>query len=199
MICKVDAQSFDFMLCLVVTVFCIGGSDNIQFYNDVWKQADRESEWQSLGSAPWGLRESFSAATYNDQIWVMGGLNGLSGPLQGQALNDIWNYEPSSNKWSLFKHEGINSGHAPWLVRGFFKSAVFLDRLWIIGGVGNDGHIINDIWSFTNYTSQWKQEESGVWSNRQKFAAATFGPQQFWIMGEISSSVKDLSGLACVC
>lgn len=108
--------------------------------NDVWFSTDGARWERATESASWSARNHHAALEYGGRIWVLGGW-GLSGAQEGN-LNDVW-----SSTDGVTWHPA--TAQAPWLPRNGHTSAVFQNKMWILGGWSHfiDGASVNDLWS----------------------------------------------------
>src|SRR6185295_9645133 len=103
-----------------------------QAFNDVWSSPDGVHWTEATPAAPWRARIWFSAATYRDHMWVMGGWSKPSG-----NWNDVW-YSKDGKNWSELKTDAV------WSRRHEQSLYVFQDKLWIIGG--HAAPLTNSVW-----------------------------------------------------
>lgn len=90
---------------------------------------------------------------------------GLDGPLAAdRVLGATWERAAAGAHWSS------RDGHA---------SAVFHDRLWILGGWDVGG--LSDVWSSPD-GAEWRQEPVAPWPRRKAHAAAVFH-DRLWVLG----------------
>ncbi len=107
-----------------------------------------------------GSRESATAWTYNNKLYLFGGLGkGISGGFGN--LNDLWEFNPASNSWlwsngpNTINSATITSGSPNSIRPGSRQNAVsFVDNdiVYILGGYGYDGSgnlgYLNDLWCY---------------------------------------------------
>lgn len=121
---------------LWVTGGYVGGSSDV---NDVWKSADGQTWIQVLAdnasppSTQFSRREGHRLEAYNGALWLLAGENRTP-----TYFNDVWTSTDGST-WSQ------PAAVPPFPVRAYLSSAVFNNRLWILGGVGSGGYL-NDVW-----------------------------------------------------
>ncbi|MFN0274341.1 MAG: LamG-like jellyroll fold domain-containing protein [Chitinophagales bacterium] len=97
------------------------------FYNDVWNTEDGIT-WNLINAqAPWIGRQYHEVASYNDQLWVIGGYDGNGN------RNDVW-FSPDGITW----HELKNT---PWPPRHASAVTEYDSSLWVISG-----NMWNDVW-----------------------------------------------------
>lgn len=131
------------------------------------------------GNIPGGRAYSASWVDSSGNFWLFGGqgfdVNGAPG-----CLNDLWEFNPSTGKWTWIAGNNTTStsisvcGHAgvygtvgvPAIQNtpgGRSKAASWTDKdghLWLFGGLGLDSQgnpgLLNDLWEFDPLTSEWK-------------------------------------------
>jgi N-acetylneuraminic acid mutarotase len=125
----------------------------------------------AAGNTPGGRSSSATWTDGNGNFWLFGGEGFDSNDNQG-ALNDLWEFNPSTSQWmwmggsNIANPSGVygtlgtpaagnvpggRSGLVAWIDKG--------GHLWVFGGygfdsAGNSGNL-NDIWEFNPSTSQW--------------------------------------------
>lgn len=87
--------------------------------------------------APWYSRYGHSLDVLDTNGDDVEDIMVLIGGYEPVESNDVW-ISPNGTTW-LF------AGHAPWPARAYHATAVFLGKLWIIGGTP----LTNDVWSGT--------------------------------------------------
>jgi len=184
-----------------------GANGSQGLLNDLWKFDPSTNEWAwmdgsstpaysgglpgvygilgtpAVGNIP-GSRDFASSWTDGSgNLWLFGGdgydANGIFGP-----LNDLWQFDPSTNKWTWVS--GSSTLNSVNCVNGFeicghagvygtlgtpaagntpgsrWSSASWTDgsgHLWLFGGWGLDAngndYLLNDLWEFSPSTSEW--------------------------------------------
>ena len=101
-----------------------GGTDGVQWFNDVWTFDPRPNSWSQLdciGYIP-QPREGHSAALVNDVMYIFGGRT-----QEGDDLGDLAAFRISSRRWYTFQNMGPSpsprSGHS---MTAFDKQIVVL-------------------------------------------------------------------------
>ena len=130
-------------------MWIVGGDCNQGHYqNDVWRSSDG-ADWELMcDPVPWGPRVLHYTAVHDGRIWVMGGQTIPQFADEEEIFfNDVWN-SVDGRTWNRVAE------NAPWVERGMIGgSAVFQDRIWILGGGTYDTPRIdrrlmyNDVWS----------------------------------------------------
>jgi len=118
-------------------IYVLGGGNYVPQYhakNDVWSSTDGRNWTQVTGAAPWHPRLWFSAVTYRDRLWVLGG----------------WSNEPSKNWGDVWYSRDGRAWHELqtaecWKARHEHSAYVFQDKLWVAGGHAQP--LSNEVWS----------------------------------------------------
>lgn len=160
-------------------LWIFGGSENYYFgdekslKNDVWVSKDGKSWTRVLENAPWAPRAYHQVAVFKGKLYLMAGGNYTPAY---QARNDVWVSEDGKN-WKQLTEK------APWHERLWFTSAVYRDRLWILGGWSNSpSKNWDDAW-YTEDGVKWTQYKSGqAWKERHAQATFVFD-DKLWIGG----------------
>lgn len=174
------------------------GGDPLQghYQPDVWSSEDGKNwRWENRGNpAPWGQRVLFYTVVFHDKIWVMGGQKlPPFAPGPEEAYRDIWNSSDGV-------HWGKVEPRKPyWLPRGIIEgSAVFKDRIWILGGgvYETPGHpdrlSYNDVWSSSDGVEWTRHLESAPWAPRTYHSVAVFDGELWVLQGFLEQ--MDVSG-----
>jgi N-acetylneuraminic acid mutarotase len=175
------------------------GLNNFGGFNDLWEFSPSTNEWAWMGGSatppPGGGQPGVygtlgtpaagnipggrnSAASWTDSgghFWLFGG-GGADAGSNGGYLNDLWEFNPSTNQWawmggsSAIAIQPANSGVYGTLGTpspgnspgGRLRAANSIDskgNLWLFGGwgqdsAGNSGDL-NDVWEFNPSTNEW--------------------------------------------
>jgi hypothetical protein len=136
-------------------------------------------------SAGWSKRCGQGAVVFNNELWVMGGLDSvLSSSTKGHLFNDVW-HSTDGTSWSLA------TDSAAWPRRVLPTCLVFGGKMWVIGGVtpgASPGTVTlaNDVWSSTDGTQWTKATDSAGWHPRVGQAGVVFD-SLMWVMGGADS------------
>lgn len=112
------------------------------------------------------------ASTWRDvagNLWLLGGLG--MGASQYGFLNDLWKFEPASNKWTWMKGDNepdqlpvygiVNTSAAGNKPGGIYSGISWVDgsgKFWLFGGYGQGGDgvgLLNTLWSYDPASNQW--------------------------------------------
>lgn len=161
-------------------MWLLGGIENYYFgdakslKNDVWSSADGKTWELATADAGWSPRAYHQAAVFNGRIYVFGGGNYTP---EYHAVNDVW----SSEDGVTWREE---TAAAPWPPRLWFSSAVYRDRLWMIGGWSKTPteRNLGDVWT-TKDGKSWTQLKSNViWKERHEHSVFVF-QDKLWLAG----------------
>jgi len=104
----------------------LGGGNYVPEYhalNDVWCSDDGVTWTEVTPKAAWSPRIWFSAVTYRDRMWVLGGWS--KNPEQNWG--DVW-HSKDGKDWQQLKSDVC------WKARHEHSAFVFQEKLWIAGG-----------------------------------------------------------------
>lgn len=165
----------------------IVGGDPIQghYQNDVWNSADGIN-WTHVNKGqpvPWEPRVLHYTVSFQNKLWVMGGQTlPQHAPAEERFYNDIWNSEDGVH-WNRVIPEGEH-----WPPRGMIGgSAVFKDRIWILGGGTYDTPetperlFYNDVWSSDDGVHWECHVWNAPWTPRQYHDVAVFD-NKMWVL-----------------
>ena len=110
-------------------MWILGGT----FFRDAWYSTNGIIWNKATDTAPWQGISAITSVTFDNKIWVMGGVN-----QQGIPQNDVW-YSTDGANWNQI-------ANAPWQVRWGQAGSVFMDKIWITGGLGTTTTLA-DVWS----------------------------------------------------
>ncbi len=118
-------------------MWVFGGGNYVPDYqalNDVWCSADGVKWTQVTAKAAWSPRLWFSAVTYRDRMWVLGGWS--NNPAKNWG--DVW-HSKNGKDWHRLESKVC------WKERHEHSAYVFRDKLWIAGGHANP--LNSEVWS----------------------------------------------------
>jgi N-acetylneuraminic acid mutarotase len=141
-------------------------------------------------NVPGGKWGAISWIDSSSKLWLFGGY-GVYMPGNAGLINDLWNYDPTSNEWTWIS--GSNDAYqagtygtkgiaAPSNVPGArCQPLSWLDssgNLWLFGGEGNDSASpyqgpLNDLWKYDPSVQEWTwisgsdiREQPGIYGTR---------------------------------
>ncbi len=118
-------------------MWVMGGGNYVPGYkasNDVWCSEDGVHWKEVTKAAPWHERLWFSAVSYRNHMWVLGGWS--KNP--SKNWGDVW-YSKDGKKWTELKTE------TSWKERHEHSALVFQDKIWVFGGHARP--LSNEVWS----------------------------------------------------
>ena len=138
-------------------MWIVGGDPLLGHYQfDVWNSGDGLTwNWVNQDApVPWGPRVLHHTVAFKDRIWVIGGQTlPQFAPAAERFFNDVW-CSTDGVEWTCVLPE------APWSPRGLIGgSAVFQDRLWLIGG----GTYETDSRPYTGTPEVWSTADGVRW------------------------------------
>ncbi len=165
-------------------LWMFGGNNNGRELSDLWKFNPATYEWAWMGgsqtfnqlnnvSSP-GARDSASAWTDSSgNFWLFGGTGySASEPSEDGYLNDLWEFAPLTNQWTLISGSTASGQSGAYGVQavsssfnapgGRYSASSWIDpfgNLWLFGGFGYDSAgkygPENDLWEFTQSSWTW--------------------------------------------
>ncbi len=118
-------------------IWVLGGGNYVPEYqalNDVWCSSDGKEWTRVVEKAAWPPRIWFSAVTYRDRMWVLGGWS----KQPSKNWGDVW-HSQDGKTWTQLKTP------TTWKERHEHSAFVFKDRLWIAGGHAQP--LSSEVWS----------------------------------------------------
>jgi N-acetylneuraminic acid mutarotase len=106
--------------------------------NDVWSSVDGDTWEKEISSAAFSPRGNHCTVVFDGKIFLVGG---TKQPGTNDIYNDIWFSEDGIN-WALTPLNTLPEGRCNHTL------TVFNNKLFIIGGTGDNGHKRNDVWCF---------------------------------------------------
>lgn len=167
------------------------GAWNEDLLNDLWEYTPTNSKWTWIGGAStvdqdgiYGTKGTgstgnipgarFGATLWKDSssnLWIFGGngndVSGNYGP-----LNDLWEYAPSTSKWTWVSGSNGQGAYGSYGTKGTGSTsntpgardgcASWMDssgNFWLFGGIGLDKagnyNDLGDLWEFTSSSTKW--------------------------------------------
>jgi hypothetical protein len=146
----------------LVLVFSFG---SLAFAQAGWRLDRSEAEWL------W--RSWHTVENFDGRLFVIQGAD--SWPASS-LYNDVW----SSSDGTGWQCE--TSAMFPMGGRNGVTSAVFKDRLWVMGGIGPGSFVHNDVWSSSDGATWVQEVVSAPWAHRSSQATVVFNGRM-WILG----------------
>jgi hypothetical protein len=162
----------------------MGGYNNNEFLNDVWRSTDQGATWQQMTeSAGWTERWGHSSVALRDgSIILMGGL-GYFATIEG---NDVWRSTDQGATWTLM------TANAKWSPRLWQTSVALPDNsIVLMGGSGAD--ISGDVWRSTDLGATWTMmTASAEWQARTMHDSAVLSDGSIVLIGGMGSPDNDV-------
>ncbi len=167
-------------------LWIIGGDVNQKHYqNDVWSSTNGK-EWTFVNRGkpvPWGPRALHYTVVHQNKIWVIGGQT-----MPAFSPSDEIFYRDAWTTTDGIEWQKVDMEEPAWPQRGMIGgSAVFQNRIWILGGGTYDTpqipsrQFFNDVWSSADGKS-WKQHvKEAPWAPRQYHDVAVFD-DRLWVL-----------------
>lgn len=194
------------------SLWLFGGVNAIgRRFNDLWKYNPSTNQWAwmngesttdvagvygtkditSLNSYPGSRYDSISWVDNNGNFWVFGGFGDDASSPNAGLLNDLWKYDPNTNKWTWMQGSNTNNQAGIYGTIGISSSEntpgarnhriplAWSDKngnLWLFGGYGiinGSSGILNDLWMYNPENNQWTWESGESETN----AVGNYGSQ----------------------
>lgn len=162
-----------------------GSAPGVGALNDLWQHNPATNEWTWIGGngtvnqpGVYGTQgipsientpgARFFSPSWTDSegtFWLFGGTT------NGGLLNDLWNYNGSTNEWTwilgnntlaapgVFGAQGLPTNYSTPGARRDSRSWVSNGALWLFGGWGftnsSQSGFLNDLWRYNLATMQW--------------------------------------------
>ncbi|RWA14118.1 hypothetical protein EKO27_g973 [Xylaria grammica] len=164
--------------------------NQLQMPNNQWEILIKNSEngVTSTGKVP-PARTNHSMITYNDKMYLFGGTNGF------QWFNDVWCYDPPTNKWTQLDCIGYipspREGHSAALIE---------DVMYVFGGRTEEGADLGDLAAFRISSRRWYtfQNMGPTPSPRSGHSMTAVGKSIVVVGGEPSSATNQVNDLSLV-
>ena len=116
---------------------------------------------------------------FDNKMWIMGGWYNGRNP-GASASNQVW-CSTNGSDWTQ------TTAAAPWAARCGAGGAVFNSKMWIIGGTeqyyyGDDGSLLNDVWSSSDGVTWEPATLNAPWSPRAYHQVLAFD-DKLWVLG----------------
>jgi hypothetical protein len=160
-------------------MWLLGGTENYYFgdasslKNDVWYSSDGKDWKLATKQAPWSPRAYHQAVVLHDTIYVFGGGNYVP---EYEATNDVWSSRDGVHWKQVTKA-------APWHARLWFSSAVYRDRMWVLGGWSNEPSTNwGDVWHSKDGRHWQSLKTDTCWKARHEHSTFVF-QDKLWVAG----------------
>ena len=147
--------------------------------NDVWQSTNDGALWTELtANAGWSARVDHSSVVTTDgSIVLMGGYG-----IHDDYLNDVWKSTDDGATWTEM------TSNAAWPGRYSFSSVAMPDgSIVVMGGVGYNAVVFNDVWRSTDDGATWTEMTPGAgWSARCSQSSVVMPDGSIVLMGGTS-------------
>lgn len=200
------------------------------FLNDLWRFNPATNEWTWIagsdsvlcfvcgqageyrtfatpeaGNSPGGRAQPTTWTDHNGNFWLFGGIGEDARPVEC-FLNDLWEFNPSTNEWAWMGGTNLCSnamagypgvygtlgvpaiGNIPWSLQSPASWTDSNGNLWLFGGIGEDqtatGYYLNDMWEYFPSINEWE------WTSANSMAGGgpgigVYGTKGKWAPGNI--------------
>lgn len=156
-----------------------------------------------VGIDRWVKRYGFGITSFNDQMWVIGGLDGIadgesgdqneggdngggdSGDFDGFRANDAWSSR-DGDTWVQVTND------APFTARLDHAVAAFNGKLWVIGGSDVDESFLNDVWSSPDGLNWTRVTANAPFEARQQHRLVVHD-EKMWLIGGTGTGFQYLN------
>jgi N-acetylneuraminic acid mutarotase len=169
---------------------------SLGYLNDLWKYNPSVNQWTwvkgnnsveqfsiygeqgiaNTANQPGALYSSISWTDASGNLWLFGGFGYNEDDLG--FLNDLWKYNPATNKWTWVKGNKTTNNAGIYGLQGIattanmpgarYGSSTWTDtngNLWLFGGYGLDSSgtsgTLNDLWKYNPVNNEWTWMKGG--------------------------------------
>jgi hypothetical protein len=138
------------------------------------------------GKAAFAARDGAGALVYKDKMWLIGGWNpGDKTFFPRICNNEVWS-SPDGAAWTCVKPntfgtKAFDPDH-DWAGRHTAGYVVHQDKMWIVGGDGNQGRYQNDVWHSTDGKTWIRVTNNVPWGPRLLHHTLVF-KDKIWVIG----------------
>ncbi|WP_343487003.1 hypothetical protein [Allomuricauda sp. d1] len=157
-------------------IWVIGGLSNINgFRNDVWYSTDGVNWTEATPSAGFSERYYHTTVVFDGKLWVIGGV-GTGGVGATSVNNEVW-YSTDGTSWAEATQE------ADFSARSRHTTAVFDNKMWVIGGEGEDINAYKDDMWYSVDGITWEEIATPAnFPKRANHTVAAFS-NKLWVIG----------------
>lgn len=163
-------------------MWAVGGTEGRQ----VWSSANGVDWKLEQPAAGWSMRSNFgNVLAYDGKLWVLGGSFGRYQPFKAYA--DVWSSEDGV-RWTQVTDQ------APWRARRWTCSAVYRNRMWMMGGfrAQPEWTNLNDVW-YSSDGKYWRQLTTpDIWSQRHEISPYVHDDRLWVVAGNAWPLVNDV-------
>jgi len=126
----------------------------------------KRSPWRKVGNGPFSPRDEHTVLVYDGKMWLLGGWIG------GEThVTEVWNSSDGTN-WNLVTDD------APWKNKKSTNFVVFKEKIYALGGVGED----LGVYSSVDGLNWYKIIDEVPWGKRYHPYIAVF-KDKIWVIG----------------
>jgi hypothetical protein len=160
-----------------------------KFFSIVPSQQVPHYRWTNVTrQAQFAPRDGAGALTFKDRMWLIGGWNPRDKTFFPRICNnEVWSSQDGA-LWTLVKPNTFKDKNfdptSDWEGRHCAGYVVYKDKMWIVGGDGNQGHHMYDVWNSADGKS-WTYVNKGKpvpWRPRALHYTLVY-QDKIWIMG----------------
>ena len=136
------------------------GTDGYNRFNDTWAY--------NVDNNTWTKKAPFANGTlpgrYGASSFSIGDYGYVTCGYDNSYLKDLWQYDPSADKWTLKTSVGGGGVLPPTGVDGYSKGGfkrmlattfVYNNKGYLVSGLGGGGTNVTDFWSYDPTTDKW--------------------------------------------
>jgi hypothetical protein len=161
----------------VIGGFGFNGQGSIRL-NDVWSSSDGSTWTQSTSSAQFSPRSNFSCVSFNNKMWVIGGV------ANSTTYNDVW-YSTDGVTWTQA------TPNAEFSPRSGHSSVVFDNKMWVIAGADSYGPK-SDAWYSTDGVT-WIQASANAGFLQRFYHSSVVFDNKMWVISGTNNNWEDFS------
>ncbi len=154
-------------------LWVMAGANGGGYNNDVWNSPNGSNWNQVTPVTVFGSRSGQEAVNFAGKMWVIGGV-GPGGCCNGGYYKDVW-YSTDGATWSAAT---TAAGFGP---RAHFGCAVFMGKMWVIGGMDGISQR-NDVWNSFDGITWTPINNSCPWAIRDSLQVAVYN-NMLWVLG----------------
>jgi protein phosphatase len=169
-------------ICVDSELFIYGGRGccGTGVRSDLWAYDLEADVWEEREE--YEPRYGHSVAVHGDNVYVYGGM-GI------ELYDNIIMYDPENDGWETVEPEG----QVP-PARRLHVSAYNGSKMWIIGGLGEDG-ALSDTWEYDFAANTWLQKADAPLLSRAAAALDVHNPNQFFLFGGLDAVLNPTNEL----
>lgn len=146
--------------------------------NDWWKYNPTTDSWTQVATLNGPARRSAFAFSTSTRIYIGGGVTADEATL-GAVLNDLWEYNPTSNAWVQKQNYPANGG-----VGAYYAAAFSLDdKGYVVGGKYGPNMYSNQLWEYKPSLDLWTARANFTGGVRYNLSAVSVGNKAFVGLG----------------